>query len=246
MGLTLFGVSLLVFGMVRLIPGTVVEQLLGQAAMSSPEVVGSFRRFFGLDQPLHTQYLSWLGGLLRVAATLGLSLPAFWQGAVLILLFSLYLGWMPSLQWVPFTQSPAGNLAIMALPVLTLGTATAAMITRMARSSLLDVLGREYVRTARAKGVSEPRVTFHHALRSALIPVVTVAGVQLGYIVGGIVVVEDVFTLPGVGRLLLDAIFQRDYPVVQGVILILAAVFMTLNLAVDLLYACIDPRLRRG
>ena len=102
------------------------------------------------------------------------------------------------------------------------------------------------MRTARAKGVSEPRVTFHHALRNAMIPVVTVAGVQLGYIVGGIVVVEDVFTLPGVGRLLLDAIFQRDYPVVQGVILILAAVFMTLNLAVDLLYACIDARLRRG
>jgi peptide/nickel transport system permease protein len=305
MVLTLLGVSLLVFGMMRLIPGTVVEQLLGQAAMSSPEVVASFRRFFGLDQPLHVQYLGWLGGLLhgdlgvswlsgrpvlglflerlpisaelavlavawslllgiplgtasamwrgglrdsaiRVGATLGLSLPAFWQGAVLILLFSLYLGWMPSLQWVPLSQSLAGNLAIMALPALTLGTATAAMITRMSRSSMLDVLGCEYVRTARAKGVPERRVTFHHALRNALIPVVTVAGVQLGYIVGGIVVVEDVFTLPGVGRLLLDAIFQRDYPVVQGVILILAAVFMTLNLAVDLLYALIDPRLRRG
>ncbi|HSE44437.1 MAG TPA: ABC transporter permease, partial [Gemmatimonadales bacterium] len=305
MVLTLLGVSLLVFGMMRLIPGTVVEQLLGQAAMSSPEVVASFRRFFGLDQPLHVQYLGWLGGLLhgdlgvswlsgrpvlglflerlpisaelavlavawslllgiplgtasamwrgglrdsaiRVGATLGLSLPAFWQGAVLILLFSLYLGWMPSLQWVPLSQSLAGNLAIMALPALTLGTATAAMITRMSRSSMLDVLGCEYVRTARAKGVPERRVTFHHALRNALIPVVTVAGVQLGYIVGGIVVVEDVFTLPGVGRLLLDAIFQRDYPVVQGVILILAAAFMTLNLAVDLLYALIDPRLRRG
>jgi peptide/nickel transport system permease protein len=134
----------------------------------------------------------------------------------------------------------------MALPALTLGTATAAMITRMSRSSMLDVLGREYIRTARAKGVSERRVTFHHALRNALIPVVTVAGVQLGYIVGGIVVVEDVFTLPGVGRLLLDAIFQRDYPVVQGVILLLGAIFMTLNLAVDLLYAALDPRLRHG
>jgi peptide/nickel transport system permease protein len=111
---------------------------------------------------------------------------------------------------------------------------------------MLDVLGREYVRTARAKGLHERRVTFHHALRNALIPVVTVAGVQLGYIVGGIVVVEDVFTLPGVGRLLLDAIFQRDYPVVQGVILILAAAFMLLNLTVDLLYAVLDPRLRRG
>jgi peptide/nickel transport system permease protein len=305
MGLTLLGVSLLVFGMVRLIPGTVVEQLLGQAAIGSPEVLAAFRRFFGLDRPLHVQYAEWLGGVLRgdfgvswlsgrpvlalflerlpvsaelallavgwslalglplgsaaavwrgsardagirVLATLGLSLPAFWQGTVLILLFSIYLGWMPSLQWVSFTRNPAANLAIMALPALTLGTATAAMITRLARSSMLDVLGRDYVRTARAKGLPEGRVTFRHALRNALIPVVTVAGVQLGYIVGGIVVVEDVFTLPGVGRLLLDAIFQRDYPVVQGVILILSAAFMLLNLTVDLLYAVLDPRLRRG
>jgi peptide/nickel transport system permease protein len=303
MALTLLGVSLLIFGMVRLIPGTVVEQLLGQAAIASPEVLASFRRFFGLDRPLHVQYVDWMasvlsgdfgvswlsgrpvlglflerlpvsaelavlavgwslllgvplgtasavwqGGLkdgaIRVLATLGLSLPAFWQGTLLILLFSVYLGWMPSLRWVPLTQSPAANLAIMALPALTLGTATAAMITRMSRSSMLDVLGREYVRTARAKGLPERSVTFRHALRNALIPVVTVAGVQLGYIVGGIVVVEDVFTLPGVGRLLLDAIFQRDYPVVQGVILLLAGLFMTLNLAVDLLYAVLDPRLR--
>jgi peptide/nickel transport system permease protein len=116
----------------------------------------------------------------------------------------------------------------------------------MSRSSMLDVLGREYVRTAQAKGLSRMRVTYRHALRNALIPVVTVAGVQLGYVVGGLVVVEDVFTLPGVGRLLLDAIFQRDYPVVQGVILLLAAIFMTLNLLVDLLYAVLDPRLRHG
>ncbi len=302
--LTLFGVSLLVFGMVRLVPGTIVEQLLGQAAMGSPEVLASFRRFFGLDRPVHIQYMEWLGaalrgdlgvswlsgksvlalflerlpvsaelallavgwslllgvplgtasavwrggardGAIRVGATLGLSLPAFWQGTVLILLFSIYLGWMPSLQWVSLARNPAANLATMALPAFTLGTATAAMITRMSRSSMLDVLGREYIRTARAKGVSERSVTFHHALRNALIPVVTVAGVQLGYIVGGIVVVEDVFTLPGVGRLLLDAIFQRDYPVVQGVILLLGAIFMMLNLVVDLLYAALDPRLRR-
>jgi peptide/nickel transport system permease protein len=184
--------------------------------------------------------------MIRVLATLGLSLPAFWQGTVLILLFSVYLGWMPSLEWVPFLRDPAGNLLIMALPALTLGTATAAMITRMSRSSMLDVLGREYVRTAQAKGLSAGRVTYHHALRNALIPVVTVAGVQLGYVVGGLVVVEDVFTLPGVGRLLLDAIFQRDYPVVQGVILLLAGIFMGLNLLVDMLYAVLDPRLRDG
>jgi peptide/nickel transport system permease protein len=305
MALTLIGVSVLVFAMIRLVPGTVVEQLLGQAAIASPDVLASFRRFFGLDRPLHVQYFDWLlgilrgdlgtswlsgqpvlalflerlpvsaelallavawslvvglplgtasavwrgglrDGIIRVVATLGLSLPAFWQGTVLILLFSVYLGWMPSLQWTPFFRNPAANLATMALPALTLGTATAAVITRMARSSMLDVLGREYVRTARAKGLTEGRVTYRHALRNALIPVVTVAGVQLGYIVGGIVVVEDVFTLPGVGRLLLDAIFQRDYPVVQGVILLLAAMFMALNLAVDLCYAVLDPRLRRG
>jgi peptide/nickel transport system permease protein len=303
--LTLLGVSVLVFGMVRLVPGTVVEQLLGQAAIASPEVVASFRAYFGLDRPVHVQYAQWLGGVLRgdlgvswlsgrsvvglfaerlpvsaelallavawslllgvpfgtgaavwrggtrdsairVGATIGLSLPAFWQGTVLILLFSIYLGWMPSLVWAPLTERPLENLITLALPALTLGTATAAMITRMARSSMLDVLGREYVRTARAKGLPERDVIFGHALRNALIPVVTVAGVQLGYIVGGIVVVEDVFTLPGVGRLLLDAIFQRDYPVVQGVILLLGAIFMLLNLGVDLLYAALDPRLRRG
>jgi peptide/nickel transport system permease protein len=305
MALTLLGVSVLVFGMIRLVPGTVVEQLLGQAAIASPEVVASFRRFFGLDRPAHVQYVEWLGGVLRgdlgtswlsgrpvlelfrervpvsaelavlavlwsllvgiplgavsaarpgsaldagvrVLATLGLSLPAFWQGTVLILLFSIHFGWMPSLRWVPLLDDPGANLAIMCLPALTLGTATAAVVTRMSRASMLDVLGREYVRTARAKGLGERPVTYRHALRNALIPVVTVAGVQLGYIVGGIVVVEDVFTLPGVGRLLLDAIFQRDYPVVQGVILLLAATFMALNLAVDLLYLVLDPRLRRG
>ena len=303
--LTLLGVSVLVFGMVRLVPGTVVEQLLGQAAIASPEVVASFRAYFGLDRPVHVQYAHWLGGVLRgdlgvswlsgrpvvglfaerlpvsaelallavawslllgiplgtgaavwrggtrdsvirVAATLGLSLPAFWQGTVLILLFSIYLGWMPSLAWTPLTERPLENLITLALPALTLGTATAAMITRMSRSSMLDVLGREYVRTARAKGLPERDVTFRHALRNALIPVVTVAGVQLGYVVGGLVVVEDVFTLPGVGRLLLDAIFQRDYPVVQGIILLLAGIFMGLNLLVDMLYAVLDPRLRHG
>ncbi len=232
MALTLLGVSFVVFGMVRMIPGTVVEQLLGQASMSSPEVVASFRRFFGLDQPLWAQYLGWLGGALH--GDLGVS---WLSGRPVLALF---------LERLPVSAELATLAVGWSLLALTLGTATAAMIMRMARSSMLDVLGREFVRTARAKGVPERRVTFHHALRNALIPVITVAGVQLGYIVGGIVVVEDVFTLPGVGRLLLDAIFQRDYPVVQGVILLLAAAFMALNLAVDLLYATIDPRLRRG
>jgi len=299
---TLLGVSLIVFGLMRLIPGTVVEQLLGQSALITEETLRSLRAFFGLDRPWYVQFSEWAWGLLRgdlghswrsdrpvaalilsrlpvsaelavlsvawsliigiplgivgavrrgsadgfvrIVSTLGLSVPAFWQGTLLILLFSVYLQWMPSLQWIPFTQDPLGNLSIMALPALTLGTATAAMISRMTRSAMLDVLGQDYVRTARAKGLGPRRVLLRHALRNALIPVITVAGVQMGYILGGIVVVEDVFSLPGVGRLLLDAIFQRDYPVVQGTILVGAALFMLLNFAVDLLYAVIDPRIQ--
>jgi len=303
MAATLLGVSIIVFVMMRLIPGTVVEQLLGQSALVGEETIRSLREFFGLDRPWYVQYVDWMAGLLRgdlgnswrsnrsvlslfvsrlpvsaelavlavawslalgiplgvlaavrrgttsdgvirFVSTLGLSVPAFWQGTLLILLFSIHLQWMPSLQWVSLRQDLWANLEIIALPALTLGTATAAMISRMTRSAMLDVLSREYVRTARAKGAREPRVVSHHALRNALIPVITVAGVQMGYILGGIVVVEDVFNLPGVGRLLLDAIFQRDYPVVQGSILVGAALFMMLNFLVDLLYAVIDPRIQ--
>ncbi|MDR7518068.1 MAG: ABC transporter permease [Armatimonadota bacterium] len=305
MAATLLGVSAIVFTMMRLIPGTVVEQLLGQSALVGEETIRSLREFFGLDRPWYVQYVEWMAGLLRgdlgnswrsnrpvlslflsrlpvsaelavlavawslvlgiplgvlaavrrgtpsdsairFVSTLGLSVPAFWQGTLLILLFSIHLQWMPSLQWVSLREDPWTNLEIIALPALTLGTATAAMISRMTRSAMLDVLGREYIRTARAKGAQEPQVVSHHALRNALIPVITVAGVQMGYILGGIVVVEDVFNLPGIGRLLLDAIFQRDYPVVQGSILLGAALFMVLNFLVDLLYAVIDPRIQYG
>jgi peptide/nickel transport system permease protein len=305
MGLTLLGISILIFLMIRLIPGTVVEELLGQNALVSPETLAALRHFFGLDRPLPVQFADWFAhllrgdlgdswrsnhpvtmliaqripvsaelavlavavslligvplgilsatrpgsardGAIRVLSTMALSVPAFWQGTVFILLFSLYLNWMPSLQWIPLTRSPWQNLLLMALPALTLGTASAAMVTRMTRSSMLDVLRQDYIRTARAKGLGERRVVRYHALRNALIPVLTVTGVQMGYILGGIVVIEDVFSLPGVGRLLLDAIFQRDYPVVQGTILVLAGLFMLLNLAVDLLYAALDPRIHYG
>ena len=300
---TLLGVSIIVFVMIRLIPGTVVEQLLGQSALISDETLRSLREFFGLDRPWYLQYATWLGSflkgdlghswrndrpvlqlilsrfpvsaelallsiawslllgiplgtlsalnrgkgvdnLIRLFSTLGLSIPAFWQGTLLIILFSIYLQWMPSLEWVGPLIDPWKNLSIMALPALTLGTATAAMITRMTRSAMLEALSRDYIRTARAKGLRERRVILYHALRNSLIPVITVAGVQMGYIIGGIVVVEDVFNLPGVGRLLLDAIFQRDYPVVQGTILVGAAVFMLLNFMVDVAYVIIDPRIR--
>lgn len=302
---TLFGISVLIFLMVRLIPGTVVEELMGQSALVSPETLKSLRHFFGLDQPWPVQFADWFGhllrgdlgmswrsnqsvttviasrmpvsvelsvlavlvslvvgiplgvvsaarartpvdGAIRTLSTMALSVPAFWQGTLFILVFSLYLRWMPSLTWVPLTAHPLVNLSIIALPALTLGTASAAMVTRMTRSSMLDVLRQDYIRTARAKGIGDRRVVRYHGLRNALIPVLTVVGVQMGYILGGIVVIEDVFSLPGVGRLLLDAIFQRDYPLVQGTILVLAALFMLLNLAVDLLYAALDPRIRYG
>jgi peptide/nickel transport system permease protein len=141
---------------------------------------------------------------------------------------------------------PARNFAIMALPSLVLGTATAAVFMRMTRSSLLEVMGQDFVRTARAKGLSERSVVWGHAFKNSLIPLITVAGIQIGYLLGGAVVTEEVFTLPGVGRLLLGAVVQRDYPLVQGTILFISALFMLSNLAVDLLYASVDPRIRRG
>jgi peptide/nickel transport system permease protein len=182
----------------------------------------------------------------RVGTLLGLSVPVFWQGTMLILFFSLYLRWMPPVVWVDFTTDWRRNLTIMLLPALCLGTASAANIARTTRSCMLDVLGSEYVRTAAAKGLAGRVVVLKHALRNALIPVVTVAGLQIGILLGGTVVVEEVFTLPGIGRLVLWSIYQRDYPLTQSTILFIAVLFMTINLAVDLLYGYLDPRIRYG
>jgi peptide/nickel transport system permease protein len=182
----------------------------------------------------------------RVGTLLGLSVPVFWQGTMLILFFSLYLRWMPPVVWVDFTTDWRRNLTIMLLPALCLGTASAANIARTTRSCMLDVLGSEYVRTAAAKGLTGRVVVLKHALRNALIPVVTVAGLQIGILLGGTVVVEEVFTLPGIGRLVLWSIYQRDYPLTQSTILFIAVLFMTINLAVDLLYGYLDPRIRYG
>jgi peptide/nickel transport system permease protein len=305
MALTLFGLTVLVFLMLRLVPGTVVEQMIGADAVVSPQMVEQLKRFFGLDQPWYAQYARWLGGLARgdlgtswrtgkpvvglilerlpvtleltvlavgfalalgmaagivsavrrgrpidnvtrVGALLGLSVPVFWQGTMLILFFSLYLRWMPSVMWVDLWTDPVRTLTIMALPALGLGTASAASIARTTRACMLDVLRSEYIRTASAKGLASRAVVLKHALRNALIPVVTVAGLQMGILLGGTVVVEEVFTLPGVGRLVLWSIYQRDYPLTQSTILFIAVMFMTINLAVDLLYSYLDPRIRYG
>jgi peptide/nickel transport system permease protein len=163
---------------------------------------------------------------------------------MLILFFSLYLRWMPPVVWVDFFADPRRNLTMILLPALCLGTASAANIARTTRACMLDVLRSEYMRTARAKGLAGAAVVLKHAFKNALIPVVTVVGLQTGILLGGTVVVEEVFTLPGVGRLVLWSIYQRDYPLTQGTILFVAVLFMAINLAVDLLYSYLDPRIR--
>ncbi len=169
-------------------------------------------------------------------ALVGVSMPNFWQGMMMILLFSVSLGVFPS--------SGYGTLRHLIMPALTIGTSTAAIITRMTRSSMLEVVRQDYIRTARAKGLSERVVINRHALKNALIPIVTVIGLQFGYLLGGAVLTESIFSWPGVGRLMVDAIRQKDYPVVQGGVLLLALTFSVVNLGVDILYAYIDPRIK--
>ena len=300
--LVMFGVGVMVFLMVRIVPGDIIDTLVGQEEIS---LTGrkSLQAYYGLDQPLHVQFYRWTRQLLagdlgtsfmsgqsvlslilarlpltlelaflavliafligvpagiiaairqdtltdnvaRVVSMFSLSIPVFWQGTMLILVLSLYLHWMPPLRYVSLFKDPVGNLEVVLLPALCLGTAIAATIMRMTRSCMLDVLRQEYIITARAKGLRERVVILAHALKNALIPVVTVAGMQLGYALGGVIVVEQVFTLPGMGRLILDAIHGRDYPVLQGGVLFVAVMFALSNLIVDHLYGWLDPRIR--
>jgi len=301
----LFGVALLVFLLMRAIPGDVVTQLVGFGEDISAERMAELRRIFGIDLPIHVQFGQWLGAALqgdlgtslrtgrsiagdlalRFPATfqlsvmslgialllalpigitaaryrgrwpdylgsafvlIGLSVPGFFLGILLILLFSLKLGWFPPAGFVPFAENPLESIHRMVLPSLSLGLILAAATTRIMRSAMLEVMDRDYVRTARAKGLSERRVTLTHALRNALIPVVTVVGLQFGSLLGGTVIIEQVFSIPGIGRFALEGINLRDYPVVQGAVLVIAAAFVFVNLFVDVLYALIDPRVRYG
>ena len=181
----------------------------------------------------------------RVGGLIGLSLPSFWLGTLIIVLFSLYLRWLPNTGgYVDFVRDPIENLKLLLFPAITLGLGLAAATMRMTRSAMLDVLGADYVRTARAKGLREGLILRRHALKNGLIVVVTLLGVQVGQLLGGAVVVEEVFSVPGVGRMLLSAIVQRDYALVQGGVLAIAILFVTLNIAVDLLYGYLDPRIR--
>jgi peptide/nickel transport system permease protein len=299
------GSTLLIFLLMRLLPGDVVDQLMGLEGTLSGEARVSLRRLLGLDDPLPVQYLRWLGDLARLdlgvslrssvpvremllqrlpvtlelavlsvllslviavplgilsalfrnrgvdfAARLfglfGLSMPVFWLATLLILGGASLLGWLPGVIYVPFSQSPLQNLAQMALPTLALALSLVAVIMRMTRSSMLEVLEQDFIQTARAKGAGEWAVVLRHALANALIPVVTVVGVQFGYLLGGSVVVEQIFGLPGLGFMLLNAIYQRDYPVVQGTVVFVALFFILVNLVVDLVYGVLDPRVRYG
>ena len=302
----LVGLSIAVFLMLRLIPGDVVDVILGGEGSASPERLAELRRIFGLDQPLPQQYLRWivslLGGdfgrsirtsrpilpdvlarvpvtyqltvmamalslvlaiplgvvssvkratgvdaLVRVVGLLGLSIPNFWLASMLVLLVSQHLrGSLPTSGYVYPNQDLLGSIRSLLLPALALGAANMAIVMRMTRSSMLEVLRQEYVLTARAKGLVERLVLYRHALRNALIPVVTVAGVQVGYLLGGAVIIEQIFALPGLGTLVLNGITQRDYPVVQAGVLFIAASFVLVNLAVDVLYAYLDPRIHYG
>jgi peptide/nickel transport system permease protein len=177
-------------------------------------------------------------------ALLGLSVPNFWLGLMAILWLSVALGVFPASGFVPFFDNPVDNLHHMVLPALVLGTGLAAVIMRQTRSSMLDALGTDYIRTARAKGLPERTVVGVHALRNSLIVVVTIVGLQLGALISGAVVTERIFALPGFGKLTVDSVFQRDYPVIQGVVLVTASAYIIINLLVDLLYSLIDPRIR--
>ena len=288
----IFGVSVAVFLMVHLIPGDPAEIMAGMEA--SREDVEAVRHRLGLDEPLHIQYVKFVGRALTgdfgtsfrtnrpvtqeiagrykntlilglaaigvailfgtvtgiisavkkftiydnislVASLVGVSMPTFFLGLVLMLLFSVYLDWFP--------LAGKGSWLHLVLPAVTLGTPSAAIISRMTRSSLVDVLEQDYIRTARAKGLREFVVINSHALRNALIPVVTVVGLQLGYLLGGAVVTETVFAWPGIGRLVVQSILGRDFPVIQASVLILALTFVLLNLLTDLLYNLLDPRI---
>jgi peptide/nickel transport system permease protein len=298
---TLFAVSLLVFVVVRVLPGDPALVIMG--TQGSPEATARLRHAMGLDQPLLVQYVNWLGRALRgdlgvsiqydlpvgqlivsrfpvtlplallaalfmtltalpfglyaatrrgragdyltmIVSQLGIAVPSFWSGLLLILLFSVRLGWAPSGGFEGWSKGLGPALKSLLLPALALGFFQAAVLIRATRSAVLDVLGEDYVRTARAKGLSERTVVGKHTFRNAMIPVLTVTGVQLGQLIAGSIVLESVFALPGLGRLALGAIAARDLPVVQGVTLFIASAIIAINFAVDLAYAALDPRIR--
>lgn len=196
----------------------------------------------GIYSALHEGKLS--DAIVRVTSQFGVSIPDFWMGILLIALFSTTLGWLPTSGYRPLLGDPAGWLQHIILPALTVGVVAGAIMTRYIRAAVLEVATAGYVRTARSKGLSPKIITQRHIVRNALVPVLTITGIQLATILGGVIVVEVVFAWPGLGRLVYNAVAARDYPVIQGAVLLIAALFLLINLAVDALYAVVDPRIR--
>ena len=180
----------------------------------------------------------------RSIAIIGLATPNFWLALMVMIYPAIWWGWSPPMEWVPFTEDPLGNLGMLLIPSLILGTAASAATMRMARTMMLEVLRQDYIRTAWAKGLNERVVVLRHAVKNALIPVVTLIGLQLPILVGGTVIIENIFNLPGLGRLMLTALNNRDYPVVSGVNLVFATAVVGINLMIDLIYPYLDPRVR--
>lgn len=187
---------------------------------------------------------TWSDYLAMGISLCGISIPNFWLGIMLILFFSQFLGWLPSMGYTPFFENPADALVHLVMPAITLGTAMAASLTRFTRSEMLEELRQDYVRTARSKGVKERTVLFQHVLKNSMIPTITVIGLQIGGLLEGAVITETVFAWPGIGRLAIQAVFERDYPLIQGIVLFAATVFVVVNLVVDLSYTLLDPRVR--
>ena len=301
----LVGVSLVVFTLIRLIPGDATLLAIGVDQRITPEQRELVRKSYGLDQPAPVQYLRWmehviqgdLGTSLRtrrsvneelrvrlpvtieltllaallgtvpamavgvlaavrrnsaldyvatIGTLIGVSVPNFLLATLLVLVFSLWLRWLPPIGYVEFTRDPLGNLRTMLLPALSLSLPLAAVLMRNTRSATLEVLGQEHVRVARAKGLTERRVLGRHVILNAALPILTVVGIQVASLLGGTVIIETIFALPGIGRYTYEAIANRDYPVVQGVTLVVATIFVVVSMTVDVLYAVLDPRLRTG
>jgi peptide/nickel transport system permease protein len=299
--LTLFGISVLVFTMLRIVPGNIADILFDAAGMIDVTEKGKLEKELGLDKPIIVQYADWIGGLahgdlgysyvsekptieeiapripitaklaglallfsvafgvplgvisavkqnsrldyaLRVISLSGLSMPAFWLGLLILMGFVKYFGTIPI-----YTNPPVGFWAALwlySVPAAAVGFRSSALIMRLTRSSMLEVLRQDYIRTARAKGASDANVNYHHALRNAVLPVVTVIGLEAAFLMGGLIVTETVFNIPGVARFLVEAIRWRDYPIVQNLVMFIAIVAVSINFLVDLLYAVLDPRIK--
>jgi peptide/nickel transport system permease protein len=301
---TLLGVAVLVFLMLRMMPGDVVDVMFrSEGANVPPAIIEAEKARLGLDQPIPVQFVKWMGGVLRgdfgysmwtgkpityeigirlelslqvaIMATLlallialplgtlsaifrdtwvdhvirvvsiaGLAVPSFWLGMIIILSLLVLFHWNPPLIFTSFFEDPKANIAQLIWPALAVGYRYSAVVTRMMRSTLLEVLQEDYIRTARAKGVAERLVVVRHAMRNAMLPVITVTGLEFAFLIGGLVVTEQVFNLNGIGRLFVDSVARADNTMLQALVLLVSVCYIVVNLAVDLLYAVLDPRVR--